>query len=162
MAERAVDGSPPSRRLDRVRRLARLYDAGIRVPWTRWEFGLDPLLGLVPGVGDVLGAAVSTYILVQAARCGASGRVLVRMLANVAVDALIGSVPVVGDLFDAAWKANLKNVRLLERYLADPHGVHRASGRLLAAILVGVGLVSAAAIVLALLVLRAALRILIR
>jgi hypothetical protein len=157
-----VDGSPPSRRLERVRRLARLYDAGIHVPGTRWEIGLDPLIGLVPGIGDALGAAVSTYILVQAARCGASAPVLLRMLANIAVDALIGSVPVAGDIFDAAWKANLKNARLLERYLADPHGVHRASGRLLVAVVAAVALVSVAALVLALFVVRVGLRILLR
>jgi len=145
-----------------MRRLARLYDAGLRIPGTRWEIGLDPLIGLVPGIGDALGAGVSTYILVQAARCGASGPVLLRMLANIAVDALIGSVPLVGDLFDAAWKANLKNVALLDRYLADPQRVHRASGRLLLAVIAVVVLLSLSSVLLALLLLRAGLHMFIR
>lgn len=147
-------------RLDRLRRLARVFDAGVRVPGTHWEIGLDPLIGLIPGVGDVLGAAVSTYILLQSARCGASTVVLVRMLVNIAVDALIGSVPIVGDVFDVVWKANVKNVQLLERFLGDPARVHRASGRLVLLLLVAVVVVSVGAVVLALLVLKTTLRVL--
>lgn len=147
-------------RLERMRRLARVWDAGIRVPGTRWAIGLDPLIGLLPGLGDAAGAAVASYVLVQSARCGASRAVLVRMVGNIAIDALVGSLPLVGDLFDAGWKANLRNVTLLERYLADPAGVHRASGRLVAGVIAAAALPVLGALVAALLVLRIVLRVL--
>jgi hypothetical protein len=157
-----VEATPPSRRLDGLRRLARLADAWFRVPGTEWRIGFDPLVGLVPGIGDAIGAVVSAAVIVQAARWGASGPVLFRMLVNVAVDAVGGSIPVVGDVFDAAWKANIKNVDLLERYLADPAGVHRVSATLLAALVVAIIVVVLGALALTVLVLRAALHILAR
>jgi len=142
-------------RLSRLRRLARLYDAGIRVPGTRVEVGLDPLFGLVPGIGDAVGAGVATYIVFEAARFGVPWSVLLRMLLNVGIDALVGAFPVAGDLFDAAWKANLKNIELLERHLADPRGTRHASRRLLVAVAVVLVLVFVGAVALALAVLRA-------
>lgn len=142
---------PDRRRLDRVERLATLLDDAILIPGTRFRIGLDPLLGLVPGLGDALGALASGWILVQAARLGASRPVLVRMLYNVAIDTLIGAVPGVGDLFDFAWKSDAKNVALLRRHLEQPDAVHRASRRLLFAMLVllaGTALLSVGAAVL--------------
>jgi hypothetical protein len=155
MAETLPDRDALQRRLVRLRRLARLYDAGIRVPGTRFEVGLDPLFGLVPGIGDAVGAGVATYIVFEAARCGVPWSVLLRMLLNVGVDALVGAFPLAGDLFDAAWKANLKNVDLLERHLADPLGTRHASRRLLVAVVVALLLVFVGAVALALTVLRA-------
>lgn len=142
-------------RLARLRRLARLYDAGLRIPHTRIDVGLDPLFGLVPGIGDAVGAGVATYIVFEAARCGVPGSVLLRMILNIGLDALVGAVPLAGDLFDAAWKANLMNVALLERHLADPHGTRHASRRLLVAVAVALFLVFIGAVALALAVLRA-------
>jgi hypothetical protein len=107
-----------TQRLDRLRRVAQLYDAGIRVPGTQFRIGLDPLIGLVPGLGDLIGAGVALWVVLEAADLGASGFVLLRMLLNVAIDTFGGMLPVAGDLFDAVWKANLKNVQLLERHLA--------------------------------------------
>lgn len=89
--------------------------------------GLDALVGLVPGVGDVVGGLLSGYALYVAAMLGAPPAVLARMLLNIAIDTAVGLVPLVGDLFDAGWKANRRNVRLLERWLDDPHGARRAS-----------------------------------
>lgn len=132
------------------------------MPGTPWRIGVDPLVGLVPGIGDALGAVVSAVVLVQAAQWGAPGPVLLRMLANIALDATIGSIPVLGDVFDAAWKANLKNVDLLERYLADPAGVHRGSARLVVALIVAIIALVCGALALSLLVLRAGLHILAR
>lgn len=109
----------PSVSLDRLRQVAELYDAGIRIPGTRFRIGLDPLIGLVPGLGDLIGAGVALWIVAEAIRLGASGFVLFRMLVNIAIDTLGGAIPVAGDVFDALWKANLKNVRLLERHLAQ-------------------------------------------
>lgn len=155
MAEPLPDRDELQRRLVRLRNLARVYDAGIRIPGTRFEFGLDPLVGLVPGLGDAVGAGVATYIVFEAARSGVPWSVLVRMLLNVGIDALIGALPVVGDLFDAAWKANLKNVDLLEEHLADPRATHHSSRRLLVAIGLVLLLLFAGAVALALVVLRA-------
>jgi hypothetical protein len=116
------------------------------------------LLGLVPGAGDALGAGVALWIVLQAARLGAPATTLLRMLANVAIDALIGAVPVAGDVFDFAWKANLRNVDLLERHVADPTGARRASTVWLTAIGVTLGLVLAGVVALGIVALRAVLR----
>jgi len=106
-----------SQRLDRLRRVAQIYDAGIHIPGTRFTIGLDPLIGLIPGLGDLIGAGVAIWIAAEAAHLGVSGFVLLRMSLNIAIDTLGGAIPVAGDVFDALWKANLKNVRLLERHL---------------------------------------------
>lgn len=111
----------PDEARKRVQRLARLMDSSIRLPGG-YRIGFDGLIGLVPGVGDLATAGVSCYIIVQAARAGVPTRVLARMVWNVGLDAVIGSVPLVGDLFDFAFKANLRNARLMEAYLdrSDP------------------------------------------
>ncbi|HEY7685684.1 MAG TPA: DUF4112 domain-containing protein [Gemmatimonadales bacterium] len=155
MAETLPDRDELQRRLVRLRNLARVYDAGIRIPGTRFEFGLDPLVGLVPGLGDAVGAGLATYIVFEAARSGVPWSVLVRMLLNVGIDALIGAFPVVGDLFDAAWKANLKNVDLLDAHLADPRATRHSSRRLLIAVGLVLLLLFVGAVALALAVLRA-------
>lgn len=107
-------------RLDHLRRFSFWLDEGIRVPGTQLRIGLDPILGLVPGVGDAAGAILAAAILVEAVRQGVSRFTLVRMAANIALDAGLGAVPLVGDLFDAAWKANSRNLVLLERHLEVP------------------------------------------
>ena len=121
--------TPPVRRDEAagLRSLARLLDTAVGIPGTNIRFGLDSLIGLVPGLGDVAGAAMSGYIVLAAARLGAPTPVLVRMVANVAIDAAVGTVPVLGDLFDVGWKANTKNTALLDRHLGDPVGTKRAS-----------------------------------
>jgi len=110
-------------RLAQVRFIARMMDDQFRVPGTRLRFGLDLMLGLFPGLGDVATSAISLLIVHHAWASGAPKSVLARMLGNVGVDFLIGSVPLVGDLADFAWKANRKNARLLEAHL------DRASGK---------------------------------
>jgi hypothetical protein len=107
-----------SQRLARVDALARLLDTAFAVPGTNVRFGVDALIGLVPGLGDVVTTAISLYIVREARALGASRAVVGRMLFNVAVDGVIGVVPVVGDLFDVAWRANRRNVALLQRHLA--------------------------------------------
>ncbi len=105
-------------RLNRLRRIARLLDARFGVPGTRFRFGADSLLGLVPGVGDAATALVSLYILAEARRLGVDMPTLIRMGWNVALDLGLGAVPVIGDVFDFFWKSNLKNIALLEADLA--------------------------------------------
>jgi hypothetical protein len=125
--------------IERLRRLARVQDELLRIPGTNIRFGLDALLGLVPGVGDMVTTGVSAYVLVTAARMGAPTSVIARLAGNIVLDLLIGSVPLLGDLFDVGWKANVRNVRLLERLALDPHGARRSSRWVLAGALAGVG-----------------------
>lgn len=103
-----------------LRRLARLLDAAVRIPGTDIRIGLDPLLGLLPGVGDSLSSLLSGWLVVRAAGLGASPATLARMVGNLLVDAAVGTIPVLGDLFDVGWRANERNLVLLEGQLADP------------------------------------------
>ncbi|HEV2859437.1 MAG TPA: DUF4112 domain-containing protein [Pyrinomonadaceae bacterium] len=112
-----------------LEQLSNWMDGLFRVPGTGWRFGLDALVGLVPGVGDIATTAVSFYILAAGVRYRVPKVTLARMAANVAVDYLAGSVPFVGDLFDAAWKSNRKNVDLLRERASVPAEEAR-SGRL--------------------------------
>ena len=103
--------------LQRTRLVARLLDSAIPVPRTNYRIGLDSIVGLLPVSGDVVTGVIGLYIVAEAGLVGAPRNVLGRMVFNILVDTLIGSVPAIGDLFDAAWKANLKNVELFEEYL---------------------------------------------
>jgi len=104
--------------LNRVRILSFLLDEYFRIPGTKYRIGLDGLLGLLPGIGDTIGMLLSGYILFEAARLGVPRVTLLRMAANIALDTLVGAIPLLGDVFDVAWKANKKNVALLNAYLA--------------------------------------------
>lgn len=108
--------------LRRIRSLSRLLDNSIRLPFINYRIGWDVIIGLVPGVGDLVGTALSTYIIVEAARLGATRGVLARMVFNVMVETVVGSIPILGDVFDAIWKANVRNMRLLERSLGGSAG----------------------------------------
>jgi hypothetical protein len=113
-------------RLARLRRLATWLDDGIRIPGTKMRIGLDPIIGLLPGVGDAAGAIMAGAIVVEALRWRITRFTILRMAANVALDTVLGSVPIVGDLFDAAWKGNRRNMQLLERHLAEPRESSRS------------------------------------
>ncbi len=117
-------GLTPSSRLThvcRLRRIARWMDEAVGIPGTKVRLGADGLLGFfVPGVGDAVGGAVSAYAMYAAARLGAGPSVLLRMALNIAIDALVGVIPLLGDLFDFAFKANRRNLRLLEAFVDDP------------------------------------------
>ena len=118
----------------RARNLARLLDEAIRIPGTGIGIGLDAVVGLIPGVGDLAGGLMSAYVLATAARAGVPKAVLGRMLVNLATDSLVGTVPVLGDLFDVGYKANTRNVRLLEQALAAPEATRRSSGLVVAGV----------------------------
>jgi len=102
----------------RVRVLAQLLDNSITIPGTSRKIGLDAIVGLIPGIGDLIGAVLSAYIILEAARADVSGFTLVKMVANVGFDTLLGAIPFVGDAFDAMWKSNIRNVAMLERHVA--------------------------------------------
>lgn len=129
---------------ERLRWLAWLLDSSIPVPGTSLTVGVDALIGLVPFIGDLIGVVLASYIMSEAARLGAPRIVLWRMAANVAIDGVGGIVPIAGDVFDAAFKANMRNVRLLEAWIERPRKTERTS-RLFA---VGLGLSLAALLVL--------------
>jgi len=101
--------------------LASVLDDIFHIPGTRIRFGLDPLLGLIPGLGDAISGATSMLIIVAAWRRGLPRVTLARMFANVAIDSLLGALPIFGDLFDVWWKANRMNVNLLRKAQASPH-----------------------------------------
>ena len=110
-----------------VELLARLMDSLFSIPGTRIRFGLDAIIGLIPGLGDTLTSFVSLYILKVASRFGVPRVTLVRMAGNIAIDYMVGIVPLMGDVFDVYWKANLKNVELLKRHMqATPAAERRA------------------------------------
>jgi hypothetical protein len=106
----------------RVHRLARLMDSSIRLPGG-FRMGIDGLIGLVPVIGDPAAAGTSFYIVAEASRAGVAASVLVRMVLNVALDAVVGAIPLLGDVIDVAFKANLRNARLMDRYL-DRSALH--------------------------------------
>jgi|SRR5688572_3231349 hypothetical protein len=109
-----------SRRLEALRTAARLLDSAVLVPGTSFRIGLDPILGLIPGVGELVSPLFTVSILWHARELGVPRLVLLRMILNVGIDALVGAVPLVGDLFDVAWKANTANLALLERHVSEP------------------------------------------
>ena len=115
-----------SERLQRLRSLAWLLDNSIPLPGG-FRVGLDAVIGLVPGVGDAIGGLISAYLINEARMMGAPRSVLMRMTGNVLLETIIGVIPFAGDLFDAAYKANTKNLALLERYELDPTGSRRSS-----------------------------------
>ena len=117
-----------------VDRLASWLDARFVIPGTSVRFGLDSLIGLIPGIGDSATAAVGCYIIARAADLGAPKRLLARMGWNLLVDLLIGTIPIAGDIFDLTWKANLRNAALLKAHLergdgGPPDGASAASER---------------------------------
>ncbi|HET8563367.1 MAG TPA: DUF4112 domain-containing protein [Candidatus Binatia bacterium] len=143
-------------RMRRLDALSRLLDSAFSIPGTRFRIGLDGLLGLIPGIGDSLGAALSAYIIVEAARLGAPKRLLLRMIGNVAVEGIVGAVPIVGDVFDIVWKANVKNVALLRTHRDALERQEQSSRQLLsffiiAIILAVIGIVAGGVLVLRLL-----------
>jgi hypothetical protein len=112
------DGYAP--RLKRLQQISKVLDNAVTIPGTPVGIGLDPILGLIPVGGDVLGLIFSIYIIIEAAQLGVSKSTLGRMIFNLIIDGLVGAIPMLGDLFDFAWKANSLNIKLLEDYLQSP------------------------------------------
>lgn len=105
--------------LKEMQDLAHLLDNSFRIPLIGYRFGVDAILGLVPVVGDFTAFALSGYIIYRAARMGAPTSLLAKMVANALGDTVVGSIPVLGTVVDVMWKANSRNLRLLERFLRD-------------------------------------------
>lgn len=122
---------------ERLARLAWLLDSSIPIPGTRFTIGLEALIGLFPVVGDAVGVFLSSYIVREAAALGVPRSILARMVFNVALEGLVGMIPLAGDVFDAAYKANQRNVRLLNAWLEHPRDTQRASRAFVLALTLG-------------------------
>jgi predicted small integral membrane protein len=107
-------------RLKRMRQLTKLLDNAIAIPGTKQRIGLDPILGLIPGGGDTVSAALSGYIIIEAARMGLPRSALMRMVGNIFLDMVVGSAPFFGDIYDTVSKANVRNMQIVERHLNLP------------------------------------------
>ena len=107
-----------SRKLARLRRLAWLMDGAFRLPGSKFRFGLNSLIGLPPVAGDALLGAISLYIVYEGYRLGVPRAEIAKMIANVAVETAIGTVPIAGDLFDVAFKANLRNLAIIDQHVS--------------------------------------------
>lgn len=115
--------------LARLEKFSRFTDNSIGLPFTRFKIGVEPLIGLIPGIGDLVGLAMSGYVLMEAHRAGASGKLMMKMVRNSGIDFVGGLVPVVGDAFDAVFKANMRNTRLLRDHLNQQLGIEPAPTR---------------------------------
>jgi hypothetical protein len=103
--------------LNRIRKLSRLMDTAIGIPGTKFRIGLDPIIGLIPGAGDIISTGFSAYIIYLATRFGIPRQDLQRMILNIGLEAVVGTLPLVGDLFDAYYKSNIRNLAILEQHL---------------------------------------------
>jgi hypothetical protein len=142
-------GSRSQIRVERLRQISQLLDSAFEIPGTSYRVGLDPVIGLVPWVGDLVSPLFTIALLWQAREMALPRVVQLRMVINVAIDALVGAIPVAGDLFDFAWKANDRNMALLERHA---HTARRASAGdwlFVAGIIVALLLIAAAPVALA-------------
>jgi polyferredoxin len=123
MNSKQLATSKEAQRLFWLERTVEILDDRFRIPGTRITFGMDPLISLVPWLGDMVSFAISGLLVVVMVRHGASGMVVVKMIGNILLDATIGAVPFLGDLFDLTFRANRRNLRLLkEHYEEDRHG----------------------------------------
>ncbi|MEG4105368.1 DUF4112 domain-containing protein [Microcoleus sp. S13_C5] len=127
--------------LRRLRQISHLLDNAIPIPGTKYRIGLDPILGLIPGGGDLIGSIFAGYIVFKAAQMGVPQETLVKMAANIVFDTVAGTVPVAGDLLDVAWKANVKNIELLDAHLGSPEPGKKADWLFVAGLLLGLMLI---------------------
>ncbi|MGB7893936.1 MAG: DUF4112 domain-containing protein [Microcoleus sp.] len=127
--------------LRRLRRISHLLDNAIPIPGTKYRIGLDPILGLIPGGGDLISSIFAGYVVFKSAQMGVPQETLVKMAANIVFDTVAGTVPVAGDLLDVAWKANVKNIELLDDHLGSPEQGKKADWLFVAALLLGLILI---------------------
>ena len=138
-----IDDRKQAVELAKLRGLAQLMDDAFEIPGTGWRIGLDGIIGLVPGIGDLIGFAVSAYIVVMATQFRLSKVVIARMLLNIAVEGVVGAIPFFGDVFDFAWKANRKNIILIEQALTAPAATRRKSAGTLGLVIGGIIVIGA-------------------
>jgi hypothetical protein len=111
-------------KLAHLRTLSNFWDNALRIPGTKLRLGLESVMGMLPFGGDIIGIILSCYVLFHAVQFQLPKDILLKMVANIVIDGAAGVVPVFGDLFDTVWKANTRNVNMLEEYLHNPHSEH--------------------------------------
>jgi len=136
-----------------------MLDSAVRIPGTGVRVGADSIFGLVPVVGDIAGAALSGYIVLASARLGAPASTLVRMMINIGIDTVVGSVPVLGDMFDVGWRANMRNVELLDSHLGGSEKTRRANRWVVAGVIAGLLVLAVGAVAIGVVVVRFLARI---
>jgi len=137
-----------------VRTLARMLDSAVRIPGTGIRVGAESVFGLIPVVGDIAGAALSGYIVLASARLGAPASTIVRMMVNIGIDTIVGAVPILGDLFDFGWRANTRNVALLDSHLGASPQSQRANRWVVVGVVVALLLLAIGAVALSVAVFR--------
>ena len=137
-----------------VRTLARMLDSAVRIPGTGIRVGAESVFGLIPVVGDIAGAALSGYIVLASARLGAPASTIARMMLNIGIDTIVGAVPILGDLFDIGWRANTRNVALLDSHLGGSVQSQRANRWVVVAVLLALLLLAVGAVALSVAVFR--------
>ena len=136
-----------------------MLDSAFKIPGTGVRIGADSILGLIPVVGDLTGAALSGYIVLASARLGAPASTLIRMVINIGIDTVVGSVPILGDMFDAGWRANIKNVELLDQHIGGGVQSRRANRLVVIGVIAALLLMAAGAVFLGIMALRFLARI---
>ena len=131
--------------IKQLERWAWLLDNSIRIPGTSIKMGLDSLISLIPGIGDITGGALSSYILLQAVNTGVSPIVIARMAVNIVLDMLIGMIPLIGDIFDISFKANLRNIELMTSYFNSPQEAVKRNT--ISIVIISISLISALVII---------------
>lgn len=123
-------------RLKRLRTLSERLDESFKIPGTKYKIGIDPIIGLIPVGGDLIGGILSTYIMYSGMKMGASPKIITQMAVNIVIEFAVGSIPIIGDLFDFFWKANKKNMELIEEVTLEKKRIQGTNYLILAALLV--------------------------
>jgi len=131
-----------------------MLDSAVRIPGTQIRFGAESVFGLIPVIGDMTGAAFSGYIVLTSARLGAPASTIGRMVVNIGIDTLVGAIPILGDMFDVGWRANMRNVELLDSHLGGSPRTQRANRWVVIAVLAALLLLAVGAAVLAVTIFR--------
>ena len=123
-------------KLLRLKLLSERLDNSIKIPGTNQKIGIDAIIGLIPILGDFIGVIFSTYIMYSGIKMGVSSKIVTKMATNIAIEFILGSIPIIGDIFDALWKANKRNVELIEEVTIENQENHRLNYLIMASLII--------------------------
>jgi len=123
-------------KLLRLKLLSERLDDSIKIPGTNQKIGIDAIVGIIPILGDFIGIIFSTYIMYSGIKMGVSSKIVKKMATNIAIDFIIGSIPIIGDIFDALWKANKRNVELIEEATIENQENYRLNYLIMASLII--------------------------